>query len=175
MMKKILLCAIFLCIYLSSAFAGNMGYIWMPSRNLAYDVINYADPESQYILKTDLKKGLPDINSIIRIEAKNRMYFDFNLIQHITKEFTYMVKEGKCSDLHGSFSNFMLNRENKYQGCSIDSVLEEAKNIYRRDEPLYFILKYPIKAKVLGYVEFNAGVFVLVEQKELLRDEKKDN
>lgn len=173
-MKKMMMGLVLLCTLAISAFSGNMGYVWMPSRNLAYDVINYADPESQYILKADLKKGLPDINSIIRIEAKNRMYFDLNLIQHITKEFTYMVKEGKCSDLNGSFSNFMLNQENTYQGCSIDSVLDQTKSIYRKDESLYLILKYPIKAKVLGYVEFNAGVFVLVEQKELIRDEKKD-
>ena len=173
MMKKMLVCLVFLFTFVSSAFSGNMGYIWMPSRSAYYDAISYGDVNKDYILKEDLKKGLPDINSIIRIEAKNKMYFDFNLIQHIAQEFNTMVKDGRCSDLSGSYSNFMLN-ESSIKECSVDSVIDQIKGEYRKNELLYSALEYPIKAKIIGYVEFQAGLFVLVTQKELLREEKKD-
>lgn len=174
MMKQIMMGAFLLCTLASSAFSGNMGYIWMPSRSAYYDAISYGDVNKDYILKEDLKKGLPDVDSIIRIEAKNRMYFDFNLIQHISQEFNTMVKDGKCSDLSGSFSNFMLNESSENKECLVDSVIDQIKGEYRKNELLYSALEYPIKAKILGYVKFKAGLFVLVEQKELLREEKKD-
>lgn len=172
MIKKMMMGLVLLCTLVSSAFSGNMGYIWMPSRNLAYDVISYTDSTSEYILKADLKKGLPDVNSVIRIEAQNRMYFDFSLIQNISKEFISLVREGKCKRMQGMFSVFMLNQDKE---CSIDSVLEKMKSEYPKDELLYFSLSNPIKAKILGYAEFQAGVFVFVEQKESIRNEKKDN
>ena len=171
MMKKIVLGSMLLGTLVSSAFSGNMGYVWMPSRNLAYDVIDYADSTSEYIVKADLKKGLPDINSIIRIEANNRMYLDFSLIQNISKEFLALMQEGKCERMQGMFSVFMLNKD-KY--CSVDNFLERIKSEYPKDEPLYYPLPHPIKAKVLGYVELQAGVFVLVEQKEMLSNKTKD-
>ena len=165
MMKKIVLGSMLLGTLVTSAFSGNIGYVWMPSQSTAYDAINFADSASEYIVKIDLKKGLPDINSIIRIEANNRMYLDLSLIQNISKEFLALMQEGKCERMLGTFSSFMLNKD-KY--CSVDNFLERIKSEYPKDELLYFPLPHPIKAKVLGYVEFKAGVFVLVEQKEML-------
>ena len=170
-MKKIVLGSMLLGTLVTSAFSGNIGYVWMPSQSTAYDAINFADSTSEYIVKIDLKKGLPDINSIIRIEANNRMYLDLSLIQNISKEFLALMQEGKCERMLGTFSSFMLNRD-KY--CSVDNFLERIKSEYPKDEPLYFPLPHPIKAKVLGYVELQAGVFVLVEQKEMLFNNTKD-
>jgi hypothetical protein len=174
MMKQIMMGAFLLCTLASSAFAiGGAGYVWISTiGSLTYDDINYGNSRVAHVLTVDPKKGLPNINSIIVIEPRNRFFIDFNLIQNISNEFISLVKEGKCDKMKGTFSNFMLNETKE---CSVDSVIEQIIDQYPKDEVLYFDeLKYPIKAKVLGYVEFRAGVFVFVQVMEVIKEEKKD-
>lgn len=156
-MKKIV--QVFLGLMLAGAFssASAMGYVWILSGGY-YDRINYM-PEAEYLLGYHMKK-MPDVNSIIRIEAKNRIYFDFNKIQDITQSFKKM---NDCAEGVGSFTAFMLSLN---EGCSVDSVVI-------RYQDAYTDLSEPIKARVLGYVKFNVGVFVLIEQIERI-EEKKD-
>jgi len=152
----------------SSAQARNVGYVWILSRSHYYDDFSYANNELKYILRADHNKGLPDVNSIIRIEPKNKLFIGFDFIQNITNEFMSLVKSGKCEDLSGAFSYFMLNGDNE---CSLDSVAKSVQIEYPHKN--IFEIQHPIKAKVLGYVEFDAGVFVLIEQIERI-EEKKD-
>lgn len=145
----------------SSALAGTMGYVWVLSGGY-YDHINYSS-QFKYLLGFEMKQ-MPNVNSIIRIEAKNRMYADFNKIQEITQTFKNYINNETCVDGIGAFTAFMLNLN---RGCSIDSVVI-------RHQDIYVDLSKPIKAKVLGYVEFNAGRFMLIEQLEVLDNNKKD-
>jgi len=149
---------------LSSALATNIGYVWIASRGLYYDQINYGDPKLNYVLKADYKKGLPTINSVIRIEPKNKLFIGFESIQEITQIFKKYIDNGTCLDGVGAFTAFMLSLN---EGCSVDSIQTEYS--HKR----IFEIENPIKAKVLGYIEFKAGVFVLIEQIERI-EEKKD-
>lgn len=166
-MKKIV--QVFLGLMLAGAFssvlAGTMGYVWVLSRSHYYDDFSYANYELNYVLRADHKKGLPDVNSIIRIEPKNKLFIGFDFIQNITNDFMSLVKNGKCEDLRGAFSYFMLNGDNE---CSLDSVVKKVQIEYPHKN--IFEIKNPIKAKVLGYVEFQAGVFVLIEQLEVIKE-----
>lgn len=169
--NKLLFGLTMICCISTSVFATNYGagYIWISTGgNLYYDDIGM----HENILRADYKKGLPAINSIIRIEPKNRMYSDFNLIQDISKEFVSLLKEKKCGNWKGSFSGYMLNIGSKE--CLVDNVIDKLKNNYPKHERLYFENKYPKKARVLGYVEFRTGVFVFVQTTEVLKNEVKD-
>lgn len=148
----------------NNAFAVNIGYVWIQGAGY-YDSINYGRDDWAHIPK--FEKTLPDVNSIIRIEAKNIMYFDFNIIQDISAGFISLIDEGKCENVTGEFNNYMLNENKK---CSVNKVISTLqKNKYKNFSPfLYSEMKYPIKAKVLGYVTFEAGMFIHIEQTELL-------
>lgn len=167
--SKVMFGLVLLCFISSGAFANNYGYFWISTGgSLDYDDINYADSEIEYLLKAEFRKGVPNVNSIIRVEPKNRMYMDFSLIQDISKEFTSLMKQEKCGDgKKGMFTGFMTNYGSKE--CTVDIVIQNIKNNYMENESLYFDLKYPIKARVLGYVSFGYGMFVLVEQVEVLK------
>lgn len=162
-MKKIvqLVLGLMLTGTFSSALAGSMGYVWILSGGY-YDRINYSS-QFKYLLGSEMKK-MPNVNSIIRIEAKNRIYADFNKIQDITQTFKRDIDDETCADGIGAFTAFMLGLN---KGCSVDSVAIRHKDVY-------VDLSQPIKAKVLGYVEFNAGRFILIEQLEVINDNLKD-
>ena len=167
-MSKLLFGLMMLCCVSSGAFANNYGYFWISTGgSLYHDYINYADSEIEYLLKAEFGKGVPNVNSIIRVEPKNRMYMDLSIIQDISKEFTLLIKQEKCGDGKGIFTSFMTNYGSKE--CTVDSVIQNIKNNYMKNESLYFDLKYPIKARILGYVSFGYGMFVLVEQVEVLK------
>lgn len=154
----------------SSAFAvnGGTGYIWMPSLIGYYDAINYVGEEVSHIPKADLNKGLPEINSVIKIEPKNKMYNDLSMIQDISKEFRNLVKQKKCENAKGSFSSFMANGTSE---CSVDNVVKNMENTYI-NENLYIELIAPVKAKVLGYVPLKEGLFVLIQIIEVIKENK---
>lgn len=162
--SKVMFGLVLLCFISSGAFANNYGYFWIAGANFYYDDINYADTEMEYVLKTD-KKQVPDVNSIIRIEAKNKMYSNFQVVNDISKEYVSLVKQQKCGNGRFGFTSYMTNYVPE---CSVDNVIKNIKNNYI-DGDLYFELKSPIRAKVLGYIPFGYGMFVLVEQVEVLK------
>lgn len=174
MMKKTMMGVVLLCTLASSAFAvGGTGYIWISTGGeaLTYDEVSYVNPETAYSLKVDKAKGLPNINSIIRIEPKNRLYHNFTFIQDISKEFMSLMINKQCENTRGSFGSFMLNQNKE---CSVDNVIEQIKKEWYNKNESYYDFKHPVKAKVLGYVEFRVGVFVFVQVMEVIKEEKKD-
>ncbi|ADG93184.1 hypothetical protein Arnit_1528 [Arcobacter nitrofigilis DSM 7299] len=157
----------------SNVFAKNIGYVWLLSGSRYYDKINYGNSDYNYLLGMNFGKTLPDVNSIIKIEPKNRIYFGFSFIQDITTNFLDLVENGKCPKEGGAFSNYMLNI--KSDECLVDKVVGKIKRKYgyhHKNFNSYYELQDPIKAKVLGYVIFKAGMFMLVEQTELLEKDK---
>ena len=76
--KKLFLGLLLLCSLSSGAFAKDYGYFWVAGARGFYDDINMGDDKTKYLLTAD-RKGVPDINKIIRIEAKNRMYWDLSV------------------------------------------------------------------------------------------------
>ncbi|MBI3873654.1 MAG: hypothetical protein HY307_01340, partial [Arcobacter sp.] len=108
----------------------------------------------------------------IKIEAKNKMYPNIQIINDISKEFISLVKQEKCGNGRYGFTSFMTNYMPE---CSVDTVIKNMKNNYLGGD-LYFELKYPINARVLGYIPFGHGMFMLVEQIEVIKDKniKKD-
>ncbi|MCG3691567.1 hypothetical protein [Aliarcobacter butzleri] len=142
------------------------GYVWIAGANRGVDDINYGDDELKYVLKANPKKGLPEINSIITIEAKNRVYYSIGLIEAISKEYLKLVKENKCETSKGAFTAFMTNTDS--YGCTVDTVLKNIKIDYVPDDmytfnSLYNELSSSRKARVLGYVFVSQGAFMTVQ------------
>jgi hypothetical protein len=162
--NKLMLGLVLLCCISSGAFANAYGYFWIAGANFYYDDINYADTEMDYVLKAD-KKQVPDVNRIIRIEAKNKMYSNFQVVNDISREYVSLVKQEKCGNGRFGFTSYMTNYVPE---CSVDNAVKNMKNNYIGGD-LYFELTFPIKAKVLGYVPFGYGMFILVEQIEVLK------
>ena len=163
-----------LCTLVSSAFAiGGTGYVWISTGGeaLFYDEVSYANNEMAYVLKVDKAKGLPDINSIIKIEPKNRLYHNLTFIQNISKEFVALMINKQCDNMRGSFASFMLNQNKE---CSVDNVIEQLKKEWFNKNESYSTFTHPVKVKVLGYVEFGVGVFVFVQVMEVIKEDKKD-
>lgn len=163
--KQLFLGLLLLSSLSSDAFAKDYGtgYVWIAGANYGYDSIDYADDKTKYVLKADLKNGLPDINSVITIEAKNRIYYDIRIVQAISKEYLVLLKEKKCESGLGSFTSFMTNSSSLE--CTVDSVLKNVKTDYVLSDifSLYNELLSPRKAKVLGYVFIGQGVFMTVQ------------
>lgn len=163
--NKLLFGLMMLSCVLSDVFAKDFGtgYIWIAGTNKGFDSINYIDLETEYVLKADLNKGLPDINSVIKIEPKNRIYYDIRVIEAISKEYLFLTKNNKCESGLGSFTAFMTN--NGPKECTIDNLLKKIKNDYLENDisDTYNEFTLPIKAKVLGYVFTSQGTFMTVE------------
>jgi|GEM_PF-5303604 len=173
MMKKMMMGLVLLSTLVSSAFAiGGTGYVWISTGGqLYYDEVSYTNNETAYVLKADKEKGLPNINSIIRIESKNRIYHNFTFIQDMSKEFIALMINKQCESMRGSFGSFMLNQNKE---CSVDNVIEQIKKEWFNRDESYSTFELPVKAKVLGYVKFRVGVFVFVQVMEVIKEEKKD-
>ncbi|MCG3696016.1 hypothetical protein L5F39_00200 [Aliarcobacter butzleri] len=163
--KKVFLGVLLLCSLSSGAFANAYGYIWVAGTMGYYDDIDYGDDKTNYVLKPEFNKGVPDINKIIRIEAKNRMYWNLSTIQDISKEFSTLLEQKICGNGRYSFSAFMTN---DYTECSVDNLIKRMEK-----SPIgggiYFELTNPIKARILGYVAVDFGMFMLVEQIDVLK------
>ncbi|MDN5105192.1 hypothetical protein O8C79_07805 [Aliarcobacter butzleri] len=173
-MSKLLISIIFLSTIVSNSFAGAYGYVWILTDSGYYDEINYARDEYKYLLgykEIMDRKPIPSINSIIQIEAKNRLFSDFNIIQTLSKEF-FIKEECKKSHLGGGFSNMMLYPDEK---CSVVNILENLKDSKDKffKNIFYNELPCPIKARVLGYVRFDAGTFALIEQIKVMCEKDK--
>jgi len=161
--KKLFLGLLLLGNLSSAVFAKDYGYFWVAGAMGYYDDINWGDDKTKYILSAD-EKGVPDINKIIRIEAKNRMYRDLSTTQDISKEFSFLLKQKICGNGRYSFTAFMTN---DYPDCSVDNLIKKIE-ISPNGGGIYFELTDPIKAKVLGYIVLKNGLFILVEQIEVL-------
>ncbi len=176
-MKKInrlLVGFVMLCFMSSEVFAlnGGSGYVWISTGgNRAFDSAENLVSEIDYVLKADLNKGLPEINSVIRIEAKNKIYHDIGFIEYISKEFISLMKENKCESTNDSFTGFMTNYDNE---CSVNNVEKKVKKDYVYNDIFTFNpeLILPVKAKVLGYVSVEQGVFVFVQIIEVIKEKK---
>lgn len=168
-MKKLFLGLLLLCSLSSDVFAGlitrhfGTGYVWIAGANYGVDDIDYGNDELKYVLKADSQKGLPEINSIITIEAKNRIYYDLRVVEAISKEYLILVKEKGCESGLGSFSFFMTNIDSS--GCTVDAILKNIKTDYVLSDifSLYNELSSPRKARVLGYVFVAQGAFMTVQ------------
>jgi len=159
----------------NEALAGNIGYVWILSIGKTYDDIGI-NPKHAYILRPHKSTIMPEVNSIIRIEPKNRIYWDLGSVQDITDSFISLIKEKKCPNMKGTLRVYMLNEDEQ---CSVDKVIDKIEestygSLYypRSASRLFYELRNPIKARVLGYVGFKAGVFVLIEQIEVLKKDK---
>ena len=173
--SKVMFGLVMLCFMSSELFAANggSGYVWISTGgNYAYDSINYADSELDYVLKADLNKGLPEINSVIRIEAKNRIYHDIGFIEQISKEYLSLLKSNKCEGGLGSFTSFMTNYG--LEECTVNYFIGKVKKEYVLNDIFTFNpeLILPVKAKVLGYVSVEQGVFVFVQIIEVIKEKK---
>ncbi|KLD96373.1 hypothetical protein [Aliarcobacter butzleri] len=164
--KKVFLGVLLLCSLSSGAFANAYGYIWVAGTMGYYDDIDYGDDKTNYVLKPEFNKGVPDINKIIRIEAKNRMYWDLSTIQDISKEFSTLKKQKICDNARYSFSVFMTN---EHPDCSVDNFIKKIEIGPTKGGGIYFELTNPIKARILGYVAVDFGMFMLVEQIDVLK------
>lgn len=163
--KKLFLGLLLLGSLSSGAFANAYGYFWVAGTIGYYDDIDYADDKTKYVLKPEFNKGVPDINKIIRIEAKNRRYIDLSTIQDISKEFSFLLKQKICGNGRYSFTAFMTN---DYPDCSVDNFIKKIET-GPKGEGIYFELTDPIKARILGYVRVENGLFILVEQIDVLK------
>lgn len=161
--KKVFLGVLLLCSLSSGAFAKDYGYFWVAGAIGYYDDINLGDDKTKYLLKAD-QKGVPDINKIIRIEAKNRRYIDLSTTQDISKEFSTLLEQKICGNGRYSFTAFMTN---DYPECSVDNLIKRMEKSPIGGS-IYAELTDPIKAKVLGYVRVEKGLFMLVEKIEVL-------
>lgn len=161
--KKLFLGLLLLGSLSSGAFAKDYGYFGVAGSMGYYDDIDLGDDKTKYLLTAD-RKGVPDINKIIRIEAKNRMYRDLSTIQDISKEFSTLKKQKVCDNARYAFSVFMTN---EHPDCSVDNLIKKIET-GPKGEGIYFELTDPIKAKVLGYIVLKNGLFILVEQIEVL-------
>lgn len=163
--KNILIATLLYIASAQSSIASNVEYIWIPSVGY-YDHINSETINANY-LPTYFDK-LPEINSIVVIEKKNRLYKDLGLLLDINSRFIQLLKYKKCKKDKGAFTLFMLNANNKE--CSLDNVINQVKtkyNVIYYSYP-YRVLDTAIKAKVLGYVSTYSGTFMSIEEKNNL-------
>ncbi len=93
------------------------------------------------------------------------MYWDLSTIQAISKEFSTLQKQDNCDNARYAFTVFMTN---EHPDCSVDNLIKKMEKS-PNGGGIYYELPNPIKARVLGYVPVDFGMFMLVEQIDVLK------